>query len=144
MALFDRAQGMWHDVKCENCKGFHPLREGLPAYALPGEQTLYIQQAPAWCRQCAVVVLAERIPAIDELTDPAAVAWRQQRISPAKCLTCGSPDIIPSKPGLTHSGRKKHEIGCPVCGGVIRIFEQPSLTRQGCTYHSPEGDLLKE
>jgi hypothetical protein len=132
-------------AKCENCKGAKVLSETLRSYRFPDQSTLNIFRTFAWCNQCAEVMWAERLPALSELSEPIAVEWRSRRSAPAKCLTCGSSDIVPSRAGHTNSGNEKFEMDCPNCGGVIRVLREPvlSLDRAWILY-TPEGDLIQD
>ncbi len=93
-------------------------------YRLPDGSTLGVDQQPAWCRGCGQFVLAERLPEVAELDELLAavkarepetvrrltvfgrsaedevaeltrrIAWRRGRQSPARCLHCGSGQIV--------------------------------------------------
>jgi hypothetical protein len=97
-------------------------------YRLPNGSALHIEQQEAWCPICNRFVVAERIPTIEELEQalielslgdaqrlkllalsgrPIAeeatelvrrLEWRRTRLSPARCLECGSPAIRPLPP----------------------------------------------
>ncbi len=117
------------------------LGDTLRSYEFPDGSTININRGFAWCRPCAGVVWAEIIPELEELTEPVAIEWRKQRKSPPKCLECGSTEIIPCRAGETNSGKKRWEIDCPVCGGVIRILTEAVLSLdRGWIRYSPEGD----
>lgn len=93
-------------------------------YRLADGTLLYIEQKAAWCNACQSFGTAEAIPSIDELHSRIAelkapnqatyfvhgsddgireaiketgvrLAWRETRQSLARCLTCGSADIVP-------------------------------------------------
>jgi len=89
-------------------------------YRLPDGSTLPVEQQPAWCPSCKHFVLAGRVPDDEELERRLAeaqaaapeavarlgllgrspeeevaeltrrVAWRRGRVSPPRCLHCGS------------------------------------------------------
>ena len=132
-------------AKCDNCKGAKVLSETLRSYLLPDQSTLNIFRTFAWCNRCTEVVWAERLPELDELSKPDAIEWRESRSAPAKCLTCGSSDIVPARAGHTNSGKEKHEIDCPACHGVIRVLREPVLSLdRGWILYSSEGDLIQD
>lgn len=72
----------------------------------------------------------------------ARIAWRRIRTSPARCLECGSTDILPLQRSETNSGNDKWTLAeHPDCAGVITVLEELTLTldRRWIRY-SPEGE----
>lgn len=73
------------------------------------------------------------------------ISWRQERSSPARCLECGSVNIVQSIRSQSHRGNPKwtlHEH--PACGGLITVLIEPALTlsRQQIFY-TAEGKKLQ-
>jgi hypothetical protein len=67
-------------------------------YLLEDGFLLEVRTTPAWCRQCRDFTEGEHLEPLDEL-DQAWVEerrkeWRRERCSPAKCLSCGSADLL--------------------------------------------------
>jgi hypothetical protein len=94
-------------------------------YRLPDGTLLSVDQQAAWCPHCRTFVLGERIKTVDqmeqritELRNPSGelkellafvgtsvekeladlhrrIEWRRGRVTPARCLHCGTPQIVP-------------------------------------------------
>ncbi len=93
-------------------------------YRLADDSTLCIDQEAAWCKHCQRFVTAERVPSLEELEQfiheleaptqkhyfifgskegiragivqlETQLRWRRNRESAARCLSCGSTDVMP-------------------------------------------------
>src|SRR5690606_6177850 len=114
--------------QCDLCnKGWSIFRlQGLFTYCLPDGSYAWIDRDFRWCNGCEGFSAVERLPDEHELTlslenaknehnkkhireNEAAIEWRKLRMSPPKCLYCGSSDILETDP-------VKH----PGCGGKIQ------------------------
>ncbi|MGL6074990.1 MAG: hypothetical protein ACRC8S_12595 [Fimbriiglobus sp.] len=103
-------------------------------YRFADGSTLTVEQQPAWCPACRRFVLAERIPEMAELEDRLAavrsshserrrlltalgqspageakelirrIGWRQGRVSPPRCLECGTAGVhtLPASKEFAH------------------------------------------
>lgn len=68
------------------------------------------------------------------------ILWRETRVSPPHCLTCGSTEITASIEGETNSGNPKWELPCPTCDGRIRVLSEPILSLdRGWIHFTSEG-----
>lgn len=133
-------------------------------YVLDDGSVLPIRTWPAWCERCQKFTAAEQIFAIAEearqlneveyfATHPGFIptdrhvpisqlpdlrmrnSWREKRVSPAKCLTCGSTRITSIWPGP--------EVEIPDRGMcLMRIVGRGDIVGPANEYYGPEGDRL--
>ena len=60
-----------------------------------------------------ILAATEGLPNIEQEEARAMLEWRRKRTDPPRCLSCGSPDIVPlpAKGGIAHPGcRGKGEL----------------------------------
>lgn len=133
-------------------------------YVLEDGSLLPIRVWPAWCERCQTFTAAEQIlPVGEEAKELSEVEyfadrpglippdrrvpigrlpelrlrrrWREKRLSPAKCLACGSANIIPIWPGS--------EVEIPARGDcVARFLGWADMSGPPDEYYSPEGDRV--
>jgi hypothetical protein len=134
-------------------------------YRLPDGKWLHVRQTECWCPTCNRIDMAECIESIEELENELArlrnpddeeakiiafigkpveeritelqlrIIWRQNRKSPAKCLHCGSTEIvpIPDAQEFAHpaTGERVVVAGCGFASTAAWYAE-----------FTPEGDLI--
>ena len=154
--------GYFYDVHCKRC-GYEQAKYrgdgAFYAYLLDEGSTLSVPYVPAWCHHCRAVVHAEELPEVialerqvrewqaSSLDDSirtwhlewlaSEIAWRSKRRSPAKCLVCGSTDIVRGSLG----GGVLH----PGCGYrmPLKLSGHYSLMEPLMQWlYSPEGEAL--
>ena len=138
-------------AQCEEC-GFEQrvVGHGDYAYRLPEPPDVFLWAQFAWCNSCQKVVQAEKL-----LTTAAMEEWstgsnnrsrrdmeryRQMtasRISSARCLKCGSSDIIAAT-GDWPNYLVLHSL----CGGSIVLHHNGSARLSGTKAYSPEGEYV--
>jgi hypothetical protein len=154
--------GYFYDIRCKRCGYEQPMFRAyaaLYAYLLPDGSTLAVPYVPAWCSRCKAVVHAEELPELVSLKRQLRdwqtsaleaevrawhqewlereIAWRSERTSAAKCLACGSTEIVRGSlgGGILHPGCGYR---MPLkCSGHFSLME-PLIQ----WLYSPEGEAL--
>jgi hypothetical protein len=133
-------------------------------YVLEDGSLLPIRVWPAWCERCEKFTPAERIGSAAEedrelseveyfMERPGLIppdrdlpirqlpelrvrkSWRAQRVSPEKCLICGSTQVTLIDPG--------REVDIPGRGRCVASFRGwADMSSPPDEYYSPEGDRL--
>lgn len=103
--------------------------QGLFTYCLPNGTYLSIDRDFRWCNGC------EGFSAVERLPDTKDAPWIKDRISPPRCLKCGSPDILEREP-ILH----------PNCGGPLRTEMCDAFVSTSSVYrrYDVEGRFLRE
>jgi hypothetical protein len=134
-------------------------------YLLPDGKLLHVRQTPCWCSNCNRIDMAEHVESLDELESELArlrnpddeearmlafigtpieeriaeielrMIWRRNRVSPAKCLQCGSTNIvrIPDTEEFSH----------PKTGERVVVADHGfASTDPWHAQFSPEGDAI--
>jgi len=111
--------GYFFDIRCKKCGYEQPKFRGngcVYAYLLSDGSILSVPYVPAWCQVCQAVVHAEELPKVESLQrrlrerqaffveEPLPqwyikwreqeIAWRSGRKAAAKCLACGTTEIV--------------------------------------------------
>ncbi len=120
------------------------------AYRLPEPPDVFLWVQFAWCNQCQKVVRAEKLLTAVEMEEWIVGSnlrscrdmerYRQMtacRVSLARCLKCGSSDIIAAT-GDWPSYLVLH----PLCGGSIVLHHNGFARLSGTDVYSPEGEHL--
>lgn len=134
-------------------------------YRLPNGQLLRVRQTECWCSMCNRFDTAEVVESMEELETELdrlrnpdeeesrmlafigtpieeriaetelRINWRRNRTSPAKCLHCGSTDIMPI-PGA-------NEFAHPITGERVVVAGRGFVsTDEWHAEFTPEGDVL--
>ncbi len=122
-------------ITCNRCSHQSRISDILRSYGISDQVKVTIEQQYAFCKHCSGAVNAEYVPTLAELNAVLAefieanetewikgleerIAWRQTRQSPARCLECGSTDIICAVVDEeTNIATLEH----PGCGGTLLI-----------------------
>jgi hypothetical protein len=158
-----------YSITCNSCDYGKRMSDQLRSYQLDGDERLTIRQAFAWCSTCKEIVWAEVIQDIqtleDELTEwlvflesphddigddypheqtmSQRIAWRRMRVSPPKCLECGSTEVSFAKEIEDEERETEYwEFIHPECGGLIHIKGDSLVLNRSWTLYTPEGDLI--
>jgi hypothetical protein len=154
--------GYFYDIRCGACGYEQPEYRGhgaFYAYLLSDGSTLSVPYVPAWCHRCQAVMHGEELPEIawleQQLREWQAsglekqtqawhvawlerkIAWRSERRSPAKCLACGSSEIVRG----SFQGGAPH----PSCGGWLALRRSGHFSLMEPlmqSLYSPEGEAL--
>lgn len=152
-------------AKCSHCTYHREFGVAPKAYVLPGGRSLSIQDAFGWCGACNGATPCEALPAladverlltqalrdgnerlVAELEDTRS--WISGRVSPPRCLDCGSTSIqrVPLGWSLYRDEESDEDfldIPHPGCNGMLRVEMCGwSLYRAVDTRYSPEGEKL--
>ncbi|WP_164103818.1 hypothetical protein [Candidatus Laterigemmans baculatus] len=134
-------------------------------YRMPDGKLLHVRQTECWCPKCNRIAMAERVETLAELEDEIErlrnpdedesrmikfigkpiseriaelelrTKWRRNRISPAKCLHCGSTQVIPIP--------RKDEFKHPKTGERVVVVSRGFMsTDQWHAEYTPEGDVV--
>ncbi len=129
--------------RCTKCEYAQDLDQVRYRRVLQDGSEVPISVCRAWCEDQRRIVESEELASVDVLEqllrerdevgsdtdaeDPLAdlpgdlereIEWRRQRTSPARCLECGSHNIVQeSGDGLQEPPRLVH----PGCGGLLRV-----------------------
>jgi len=118
-------------VKCVVCnEAWSSLAlQGLFTYRLPKGRYESIERDFRWCNSCEGFSAVERLP--DEKDAP----WIAGRVSPPRCLKCGSTDILEREPVLH-----------PNCGGPLKTEICDAFVSKRAVYrrYDIEGCFLEE
>jgi len=118
-------------TKCVVCnKSWSALvLQGLFTYCLPDGTYEWIDRDFSWCNSC------KGFSAVENLPDIADAPWMKDRVSPPRCLKCGSPDILERKP-ILH----------PNCGGPLKTELCDAFVSTSSAYrrYDLEGNFLRE
>ena len=129
---------MFYFAKCSRCSYERRIDDILRSYSISDKAHLTIRQRCAFCKQCSQVVRAEYIPTTEVIETELAEAktlnaeewipdllsyldWRKTRVSPPRCLECGSTEIILSEIDERDDDDDIERIKHPDCGGTITI-----------------------
>ena len=107
--------------------------------AIETKESVTISELSSWVDKYKTLeqIIDERVKELRE-----RIQWRRGRVSSARCLECGSTDIVALPQSETRSGNDKWVLKeHPGCGGVITVLEQAVLVldRRWIRY-SPEGE----
>jgi hypothetical protein len=127
-------------LRCDRCGRTYRLRTGdFRYYAVPWQpadlsawERVYCADQDGWCYRCGQPRAIELVPKLEPLErlratllqlgqaeDLASVEarfrWRQERVSPSCCLSCGSVAVEPMCEEFRH----------PSCGGRFAVAETP-------------------
>lgn len=143
-------------VTCDRCSYLSRVPDILRSYRLSDHVRITVEQKYAFCKQCSQVVNAEYIPTLTELNaaltefveanDPAGIkfleeqiAWLKTRLSPARCLECGSSQIIfATVDEETDTAILEH----PDCGGILFIRARGFELNRLWIFYTPEGQKI--
>lgn len=134
-------------------------------YRLADGRLLHVRQTECWCPTCDRIDMAEHVESLEELAaelerlrnpddeefrmiafigtpveeriaeTELRIAWRCNRVSPAKCLQCGSTDIVPI-PG-------NEEFAHPKTGERVVVAGSGFMsTDQWHAEFTPEGNII--
>jgi hypothetical protein len=72
------------------------------------------------------------------------IEWRRSRVSPPKCLECGSSSIllIPVTDDDDDENGESPEIEHPDCGGCLRVVAVGLARSRDWVFYTPEGDKI--
>ncbi|BDI31221.1 hypothetical protein CCAX7_32720 [Capsulimonas corticalis] len=122
------------------------------AYRLPEPPDVFLWTQFVWCGECRKIVQAEKLLTEEEIDAWLAGQWNRRirldgeryrqiivgRQSPARCLTCGSVDIVAAKSG-EHVATVLHGD----CGGVVSLNRSGSARIEGgIDVYSAEGEFI--
>lgn len=150
---------------CSQCAYERTLRVPPSAYAFPDGSTLPIQEGFAWCETCSDVEPCEALPDktdVRRLLDAAngdddrstaaeltrVSDWLEARISPPRCMNCGTVHIRQFQPCWSVYRDDESEddfldIPHPGCDGMLHVEVSGwPLYRGAATMYSPEGERL--
>jgi hypothetical protein len=110
-------------LRCDGCKRVYRLRTGDPrAYVvawqpadLPVGDRVTCHDRDGWCHRCRRPRAVEAIPPPGMPLDPARARWRAERVSPPRCLCCGSTAVEELGDDFVH----------PNCGGRFAVCGTP-------------------
>jgi ferredoxin-like protein FixX len=133
-------------VWCAACRAVRCGEQLANIEELERELTAIEARAPSILEEFSVLVdrhtSLEQVLASRAAELRARIAWRRIRISPARCLECGSAGILALQHSETRSGNDKWTLAEHVgCGGVVTVLQELTLTldRRWIRY-SPEGE----
>lgn len=152
-------------VKCSLCDYRREIGVPPRAYVFGGDRSLPIQDAFGWCAACNGVTPCEALPALADVERLLAQArrednerlvvelqdtsrWISGRVSPPRCLDCGSTSIQQFPLGWSlyrddESDQDFLDIAHPGCQGMLHVeMSGWSLYRAGDARYSPEGEKL--
>lgn len=127
-------------LRCDHCRRKYRLRTGDFRYYvvpwqpadLPVWERVGCSDQDGWCHRCRRPRPIELVPSLEALElmrtalvlsgKPAELAqveatmrWRRERVSPPRCLCCGSAEVEPMSEKFRHPG----------CGGRFEVAETP-------------------
>ncbi len=139
-------------AQCQGC-GFKQdvIQRTNYAYRLAEPPDVFLWTQFSWCPQCQKVAQAEKLLTATEMdewvegrTDPKICRdmerYRQMmtsRTSPARCLECGSTNIVAAT-----GERQERLIFHPACGSTIVLHHNGFVRLSGTDVYSPEGEHL--
>jgi hypothetical protein len=143
---------------CPTC-GYHRhlSMDILRSYVLEDGSKLTIPTTYAWCHGCTEVTAVERLPSLSKIEATISEcndspedakrcqyykdlkAWRTLRVSPAKCLECGSDHFDPFE-----RFPRADSIIHPGCGGSLRLRIAGTSGSRAWLHYNPEGERLPE
>jgi len=152
-------------VKCSCCAYRREIAVPPRAYAFPEGKALPIPDAFGWCHSCNHVTCCEALPALADVerllrqaeregNEPLVAEmehtkkWISARVSPPRCLDCGSTAIRPFPLGWSvyleeESDEDFLDIPHPSCSGMLRVeMSGWSLYRGWFAQYSPEGEKI--
>ena len=143
-----------YSAECQGCdfRQDHIIMSLVYAYRMEEMPDVHLWVQLAWCGSCQQIVRAENLLSLAEAKERVQEATflparhdaerylrlRASRQSPARCLRCGSIDIV-----LASGHSTERQLQHPVCGGMI-TFRPGGHTRLGdeTLVYSAEGEYL--
>lgn len=122
-------------LQCDRCRREYHLRTGdfrfyiVPWQPpdLPAWDRVACSDQDGWCHRCRRPQAIELIPHADAITDVGRSRWRHERVSPPRCLCCGSVAVEPLGTDLRHPG----------CGGLFKVSGTPWHINTSVVYLLP-------
>ena len=110
-------------LRCDRCRRAYRLRTGdFRFYLVPWQQAdlsawerVTCSDQDGWCHRCRRPQAIELVPPAEAIPDAARLRWRRLRVSPPRCLCCGSAAVEPLGLDFRH----------PCCGGRFELCETP-------------------